>query len=176
MFRRRKLSAELTPKLERDERVLAWAPIDGGGALVATNRGLWLPVDGAPLRLGWHELHKAGWADGTLTLIAADSAPLVPDSDISVSVDTAPATYQLADPGNLPRRIRERVTASVAYTSLHQLDGGGAVRVVGRRVSGRDGLTWFVRYEGKVDPADPEVIDATTELVQTARDSINQGD
>jgi hypothetical protein len=82
----------------------------------------------------------------------------------------------LRDPGNLPRRIRERVTASVAYTSLHQLDGSGAVRVVGRRISGRDGLTWFVRYEGKVDPADPEVIDATTELVQTARDSINQAD
>jgi hypothetical protein len=177
VFGRRKLPVALTPRLDRDERVLAWAAVtDDGGALVATNRGLWLPVDGSPRRLGWHEIHKASWADGRLTLVGADTSPLVPDSEISVSVDTSPESYQLDDPGNLPKRIRERVTASVAYTSLHQLPGGGSVRVVGRRVSGRDGLSWFVRYEGKVDRSDPAVIDATSELVTAARDSINEPD
>jgi hypothetical protein len=176
VFGRRKLPSELTPNLQRDERVLAWGSLEGGGALVATNRGLWLPVDGAVRRLGWHEIHKATWGEGTLTLVAADTSPLLDGSDIAVSVDTAAESYKLEDPGNLPKRIRERVTASVAYTSLHQLDTGGAVRVVGRRISGSDGLSWFVRYEGRVDQSDPAVIAATTELVLTARESINQAD
>ena len=175
--RQKKLPAKLTPSLERDERVLAWASVDDDAALVATNRGLWLPIaSSGSSRLGWHEIHKATWTDGVLTLVAADSAPLVDGSDISVSVDTSPERYKLDDPGLLPKRIRERVTASVAYTSLHQLPGGGAVRVVGRRVSGRDGLSWFVRYEGVVNRTDPAVIASTSELVIAARESINQAE
>ncbi len=184
MFGREKLPGELTPKLERDERILAWSRLgeSAGGAdatprvIVATNRGLWLPLAGRPAqRLGWHEIHKATWADGVLKLVAADSRPLLDDSDISVSVDTTEESYRLANPGNLPKRIRERVTASVAYTSLHKL-AGGAVRVVGRRVSGRDGLFWFVRYEGGLDGSDPGVIATTAELVMSARESINEPD
>ena len=72
-------------------------------------------------RLGWHEIHKATWGDGTLTVVAADTSPLLDGSDIAVSVDTAAESCRLEDPGELPRRVRERVTASVAYTSLHQL-------------------------------------------------------
>ena len=177
MFGRRKVPSNLTPSLERDERVLAWARLNDGVALVATNRGLWLPVGGGDLRrLGWHEIHKATWGDGVLTLVAADSTPLIEDSDISVAVDSAPEAYKLDDADNLPKRIRERVTASVAYTSLHQLPTGGSARVVGRRISGRDGLSWFVRYEGNVDRTDPAVIAATSELVQAARDSINEAE
>src|SRR3954453_18217137 len=56
LFRRRpKLSAALRPALDADERVLAWAAIDDGTAVVVTNRGLWLPERD---RLGWHDIHK----------------------------------------------------------------------------------------------------------------------
>ena len=174
MFGRRKLPTAMTPDLERDERVLAWAATADGGAVVATNRGLWLPIDGASGRLGWYEVNKATWADGVLTVIAASSDPLEPDSDISVATDTKPATFDLPSPGDLPKRVRERVTASVAYTNLHQMPGGGAARIVARRIAGRDGLSWFVRYEGAVNQADPAVISAISELVSAAREGIGQ--
>ena len=174
--RRRRLPADLTPALERDERVLAWASTDEGEAVIATNRGLWLPLDGKSGRLGWYEVNKATWADGVLTVVAASAEPLTPDSDISVTTDSAPASFSLPKPGPLPKRVRERVTASVAYTNLHQLPGGGAARVVARRISGRDGLSWFVRYEGPVNRDDPGVISTTSELVAAAREGIGQAD
>jgi hypothetical protein len=72
--------------------------------------------------------------------------------------------------------VRERVNASVAYTNLEQLPQGGAARIVARRISGRDGLFWFVRYEGRVDRNDPGVISATSRLVDAAKDGIGQVD
>jgi hypothetical protein len=174
--RRRKLPADLRPDLERDERVLAWAPVAAGGAVVATNRGLWLPLDGTSARLGWHQVHKATWSDGVLTVIGASSAPLTPGSDIQVSTDSTPASFALPSPGDLPKRVRERVTASVAYTNLHQLPRGGAARIVARRISGRDGVSWFVRYEGPVAPDDPAVISATEGLVTAAREGIGMAE
>lgn len=166
--RRRKLSAALTPTLERDERVLAWAAVEDT-AIVATNRGLWLP--GSTERLGWHRIHKATWRDGVLT-VTPSTSEAAEDADFAVVADTEPVTVVLTDPSELPKRVRERVTASVAYTSRHPLPGGGAARVVARRVSGRDGLSWSVRYEGDVDSADPAVASVAAELVATARTSL----
>jgi hypothetical protein len=64
--------------------------------------------------------------------------------------------------------VRTRVTRSVAYTSHHPLPVGG-VRVVGRRVSGVDGLSWAVRYDSGT-PVDAEpVIKVTEDLVTAAQ-------
>jgi len=71
LLRRHKLSADRTPALDRDERVIAWADTDSDSVVVATNRGLWLP--GEEERLGWHEVHKATWSPPTLTVIPAQS-------------------------------------------------------------------------------------------------------
>ena len=71
-------------------------------------------------------------------------------------------------------RVRERVTGSVAYTSHHPLPTGGAARVVARRVSGRNGLAWSVRFEGGVDHDDPVVREVTADLVAAAKASISQ--
>jgi len=167
--RKRKLPAELSPALDRDERVLAWAEA-GDGAAVATNRGLWLP---GKARIGWHEIHKATWGEGRLTVVPAE---FTPGEDFGVAADLVPVSVTLRDPGDLPKRVRDRVTASVAYSTRHPLPGGGAARVVGRRVPGRDGLSWSVRYEDGADATDPFVHAATEELVADAKASLAQPD
>jgi hypothetical protein len=163
-----KLPAALTPALERDERVLAWAPT-AGAAVVVTNRGLWLPD--SP-RLGWHEIHKAAWADGTLTVTPAT---MTPGPDYAIASDATPVTVTLAEPGMVPRRVRERVTASVAFTSVYPVPDGGSARVVGRRVSGRDGLIWSVRFEGTAghQEDDPAVRASVDQFVASSKSSIS---
>lgn len=160
LFRRKpKLPADKRPALDRDERVLAWAD-SGGGAVVATNRGLWLPERD---RLGWHEIHKATWSGRELTVTPAT---VVEEREgYTVVADAAPLSYLLLDPGELPHQVRTRVTRSVAYTEHHALPDGGGVRVVARRVSGVDGLSWTARYDPGTAPAE----DALTDLVAAAR-------
>ena len=85
-------------------------------------------------------------------------------------VDAPPVSFLLLDPGEVPDQVRIRVTRSVAYTSHHALPQGG-VRVVGRRVSGVDGLSWAVRYDSGT-PVDSEpVIQVTDELVTAAQNA-----
>jgi hypothetical protein len=167
LFRRRpKLPAALRPELEADERVLAWASVDEGAAVVVTNRGLWLPGQG---RLGWHDIHKAAWSGRELRVVPAEVAEV--RETYAVLVDAPPVSFLLLEPGEVPDQVRARVTRSVAYTSHHPLPQGG-VRVVGRRVSGVDGLSWAVRYDSGT-PVDSEpVIKVTDELVTQAQNAI----
>jgi hypothetical protein len=165
--RRPKLAADRRPELEPDERILAWAATSDdpttSPVVVATNRGLWLPERG---RLGWHEIHKAAWSGRELRITPAEVAH--ERDGYTVLVDGPVAAYLLLEPGELPDQVRTRVTRSVAYTSHHRLPLGG-VRVVGRRVSGRDGLSWAVRYDSGT-PVDSEpVVAVTDELVDAAR-------
>jgi hypothetical protein len=167
LFRRRpKLPAALRPALEADERVLAWASLsadDGAAAVVVTNRGLWLP---GRERLGWHDIHRVAWSGRELRIIPAEVAEV--RDKYAVLVDAPPVSFLLLEPGEVPEQVRTRVTKSVAYTSHHPLPQGG-VRVVGRRVSGVDGLSWAVRYDSGT-PVDAEpVIKLTDELVTAAQ-------
>jgi hypothetical protein len=157
-FRRDRPPASALEVLERGERVTAWGRSASDEVLVATPLGLWVPDSG---RLGWHEIHKARWDSGVLTLV------LGVESEPGVREDAPPRRYVLAEPGNLPAEVRTRVTRSVAFTSHHALESGG-VRIVARRVPGRDGLDWVVRYDpGTVrGPEDERVV---AELVAAAR-------
>jgi hypothetical protein len=164
LFRRRpKLPAALRPALEADERVLAWAPVDEGTAVVVTNRGLWLPGRD---RLGWHDIHKAAWSGRELRIIPAEVAEV--RAGYAVLVDAPPMAVLLLEPGEVPDQVRTRVTRSVAYTSHHLLPQGG-VRVVGRRVSGVDGLSWAVRYDAGTPVDAGQVVAVTDELVSAAQ-------
>ena len=117
-------------------------------------------------RLGWHEIHKAAWSGRELRIIPGEVTEVRPD--YAVLADAPAVSYLLLDPGELPDQVRTRVTRSVAYTSHHPLPMGG-VRVVGRRVSGVDGLSWAVRYDSGT-PVDAEpVIQVTGELVTAAQ-------
>jgi len=161
--RRPKLPAALKPALEPEERVLTWAPVADGKALVATNFGLWLPDR---KRLGWHEIHKAAWSGRELRVTPAEVAE---DRDeYLVLVDGPVVGFLLLEPGELPDQVRTRVTKSVAYTSHHQLNAGG-VRVVGRRVPGKNGLSWAVRYDSGTPVKLPAVVELTGELVSAAQ-------
>ncbi|MEU5554456.1 hypothetical protein ABZ738_32275 [Micromonospora sp. NPDC047793] len=165
--RRRKLPQTDRPPLERDERVLAWSAAgngEGDGVVVATNLGLWLPGRGH--RVGWHDIVKAVWSGRELTVTPGEQ---VAERDGYVVVADCPAErYLLLDPGELPHQIRARVTKSVAYTQHHAVPGG-AGRIVGRRVSGVDGLSWMVRYDPGTPTDDPAVLAETDHLVAAAR-------
>ena len=161
--RRPKLPVSLRPALDRDERVVAWAAIGDDRALVATNRGLWVPERG---RLGWHEIHKAAWSGRELRITPAEVAE--ERVGYSVLVDGPQISFLVLDPGELPDQVRTRVTRSVAYTVHYPLPAGG-VRVVGRRVAGQDGLSWAVRYDAGT-PVDAEpVVQMTEEMVVAGR-------
>ena len=169
LFRRRpKLPAALRPALEAEERVLSWAFVGEPGeqVLVATNRGLWLP---GGERLGWHEIHKVAWSGRELLVTPAETAQR--RDGYTVQVDAPVRGFLLLEPGELPDQVRTRVTRSVAYTSHHPLPPNGGVRVVARRVSGVDGLSWAVRYDARtaVD-ADP-IVEFTDRLVEAAQDA-----
>jgi hypothetical protein len=163
--RKPKLPAALRPALDPDERVVAWAALDGDRALVATNHGLWLP-DGK--RLGWHEIHKAAWSGRELRITPADLAE--DREEYVVLVDGPVASFLLLEPGEVPDQVRSRVTRSVAYTSHHPLSAGG-VRVVGRRVPGRNGLSWAVRYDAGTPVQLAAVTELTGQLVSAAREA-----
>ena len=166
LFSRRKLPAGGRPRLAADERIVAWAGATGDDVVVVTNLGLWLP--GATERLGWHEIHKATWSGRQLALVAARE--VAHDDGYAVMEDLPPLVVTLLDPDKVPEQVRARVTKSVAYTSHHQLPGGG-VRVAARRVPGRDGLRWTVRY----DPGTPPVPEAAAAFVAHGLASITGG-
>src|SRR5262245_46773017 len=161
--RKPKLPAERRPPLAADERVVAWAELPSGEVAVATNRGLFLPGRD---RLGWHEIHKATWSGRSLTVVPAEV--VAQESGYDVVADLPTVSHTLLEPGDLPHQVRARVTRSVAFTTHHAVPGGG-VRVVARRVSGVDGLTWTVRYDLGTDPCAPDVPRRTAELVSAAR-------
>jgi len=170
LFRRRpKLAADRRPALESGERVVAWAEVPDGQVLVATNRGLWLPGRD---RLGWHEIHKAAWSGRELDITPA--AVCEEREGYHVVADQPVLSYPLPEPGELPHEVRTRVTRSVAYTAHHPLSDGGGVRVVARRVSGVDGLTWTARYDAGV--AADVAAAATDELVAAARAATTPSD
>jgi hypothetical protein len=162
--RRPRLPVDRRPPLEPEERVVAWAALDGDEVVVATNRGLFLP--GRSGRLGWHEIHKATWVGRALTVTPAELIERREGYD--VVADAPPVSFTLLDPGDVPDQVRARVTRSVAYSTHHPLTRGG-VRVVARRVPGVDGLSWAVRYDQGVDVHDPGVVEATAELVASGR-------
>ncbi|WP_320066689.1 hypothetical protein [Micromonospora sp. RTGN7] len=172
--RRPKLPPAARPPLAGDERVLAWATVGDGagdGAVVASNLGLWLP--GREHRLGWHDVLKAVWSGRELTVTPAEQ---VAERDGYVVVADSPAeTYLLLDPGELPHQVRARVTRSVTYTQHHPVPGG-AGRIVARRVSGTDGLTWTVRYDPGTPAEDEPVVAETDRLVAAARAATTPAD
>jgi hypothetical protein len=164
---RRRLPAGKRPPLERDERVVAWAPTPAGDVVVATNRGLVLP--GRAARLPWHQIHKAVWSGRELVVTPAETVER--GDGYEVADDLPSEAHLLLEPRDLPKQVYARVTGSVAYTVHHPFPGGGGVRVVARRVSGVDGLTWTVRYDPGTDRDSAATRERTAELVAQARDA-----
>lgn len=167
-FRKPRLPADKKPPLERDERVVAWAQTPSGDAVVATNRGLFLP--GRSERLPWHQIHKAVWSGRELVVTPAQTVEQ--REGYAVADDLPGEGHLLIEPRDLPQQVYTRVTRSVAYTIHHPVPGGGGVRIAARRVSGVDGLNWTVRYDSGTDRDSEAVRQQTAELVAEARAAV----
>ena len=167
-WRKPRLPAGKKPPLEREERVVAWAETPTGGVVVATNRGLFLPGRGD--RLPWHQIHKAVWSGRELVVTPAETVEQ--REGYVVAEDLPSEGHLLTEPRDLPQQVYTRVTRSVAYTLHHPVPGGGGVRVVARRVSGADGLTWTVRYAAGTDRDTEAGRRRTAELVAQARAAV----
>lgn len=111
-------------KLEDGEHVLGSAPVAGGGHLVATSHGLWLPDEEGARRVGWHLISKATWGSGALTIIEADEEGTA--GEAVLLADRPPRRFVLEQPGTVPRVVQARVTGSIRARHHHDLPGGGA--------------------------------------------------
>jgi hypothetical protein len=138
--------------LADEEHVVGSAEVQGGGHLVVTALGLWVPGPQCPRRIGWHLISKAAWAEGALAVTEADEASTA--GDAVFLVDRASVRFAVPRPGKVPILIRQRVDGSIRSRYRKELPGGGAW-FVRRKVPGRDGTVLQVR----VDPGgDTELV------------------
>jgi hypothetical protein len=146
----RALPEGFTGELAAEEYVLAVAELRGGGHLVATSYGLWLPHGEGHRRIGWHLLSKATWSGGTLAVIEAEE---IGTAGSAVLLRDRPAArFVLAEPGRVPEAVQRRVTGSIRSRHHQELPGGGAW-FVQRRVPGQDGIVLQVRVDQGTDLA-----------------------
>lgn len=150
LFGRDELPEGFTGRLDADEHVLASAAITGGGHLVATSFGLWLPGPEGDRRIGWHLVSKASWQNGALALTEARESENL--GGAVLLEDLPPKRLRLAAPGRVPEVVHTRVTGSIRTRHHRELPGGGAW-FVQRKVPGRDGMVLQVRPDPGTDPA-----------------------
>lgn len=146
--RRESPPADVVARFSRDERVLSWADTADDQVIVATQQGVWWPDAAGARRIPWQHVDKAVWRDGTLSIVEADVV------DDLLLVDRPPVAARLARPRDLPPTVRKRVEANIVRTELVTI-AGGAVRFVGRRRPGRDGVTWWARLEPETPDTEP---------------------
>ncbi|OXM63151.1 hypothetical protein CF165_31475 [Amycolatopsis vastitatis] len=156
----RRLLGDRTPEdfsgaLSPGEDVVDSAPVEGGGYLVVTQLGLWIPSDEGARRVGWHLIGKAAWADGVFTL--TESAEVGTAGSAVVLADLPPVRFRLAAPGKVPREAYQRVEGSIRSRHRQEIGSGGAW-FVQRKVPGRDGSVLQVRPDPGTDVALVEAI------------------
>ena len=151
----RRLLGDRTPPdfpgaLAPGEEVVDSAPVEGGGHLVVTALGLWIPDGDGARRVGWHLVAKAAWKDGVFTLTESSEAGKA--GSAVVLADLAPVSYRLPSPGKVPHQVRLRVDGSVRSRHRQEIGDGGAW-FVQRKVPGRDGTVLQVRPDPGTDLA-----------------------
>ncbi|WP_199198902.1 hypothetical protein [Amycolatopsis sp. CA-128772] len=149
----RRLLGDRTPEgfagsLAPGEDVVDSAPVEGGGHLVVTALGLWIPAGDGARRVGWHLIAKAAWADGVFTL--TESAEVATAGSAVVLADRPPVHFRLPAPGKVPREAYQRVEGSIRTRHRQEIGDGGAW-FVQRKVPGRDGSVLQVRPDPGTD-------------------------
>ncbi|MDQ4092080.1 MAG: hypothetical protein M3143_01270 [Actinomycetota bacterium] len=138
------LPAGFTGTLERTERVVTMGELAGGGHLVLTQLGLWIPEGAHARRIGWHLVSKAVWAHSALVVTEAVSTGTA--GEAVLLSDLPPRRFALVQPGKVPEVVRQRVTSSIRSSEHCELPGGDAW-FVQRRIPGRDGVVLQVRAD-----------------------------
>ncbi|MGQ0839611.1 hypothetical protein [Actinokineospora sp.] len=135
-------------RLDADEAVVAVGEVRGGGHLVATSTGLWVPEGEGARRIGWHLISKATWGGGAFLITEAEVSE--PAGDAVLLSDLPPRKIVVAVPGKLPQVVHQRVTGSIRSRHHRELPHGGAW-FVQRKVPGRDGVVLQVRPDEGTD-------------------------
>lgn len=143
------LPAGFTGALEPSERVVAVAELAGGGHLVLTQCGVWVPEGAVARRVGWHLISKAVWDRSSLLITEAVASSTA--GEAVLLSDLPPRRFVLTEPGRVPEVVRGRVTTSIRSSQYHELPGGGAW-FVQRKIPGRDGVTLQVRADPGTSP------------------------
>jgi hypothetical protein len=159
------LPGDFPGRLVADERVLGVAGLTGGGHVVATSLGLWLPDGDTVRRVGWHLISKATWDKGWLAVIEAEETGTV--AGVVLLTDRPVRRWRLTEPGSVPEMVHARVTGSIKSSHHRELPGGGAW-VVQRSVAGRDGIVLQVRPDPGTDP--DAVRSLATRVAERVRD------
>jgi hypothetical protein len=141
-----------------DERRLAWGLTEDGTALVATPSSLYAGDQAIP----WTRIAKAAWAPPVLTVTEVAD---IEDAGLA-------RRFVLADDDGLAEVVRAQVTSSVAWTDVRRLEPRGKVRVVARRVPGRDALLWQLVWLDGTDPDDAALRAQADALVLALRGTI----
>lgn len=157
-------------RLPRGEHVHAAAAVDGGGHLVVTGAGLRLvDAGGEPWELlPWVDVDRATWEPPHLHVEPAPTA----DGVVRPAWDVA-----LPEPGTVPRQLRARVDATIAWSVRHTLSGParGDVRLVARRPADGGPLRWRVWPDPGVRLHDPLVRAEIEELLRAAQVTVGGG-
>jgi hypothetical protein len=152
---RPELPTGFTGALEPAERVVTMGELVGGGHLVLTQLGLWVPEGAEARRIGWHLVSKVVWDRRALVVTEAVSTGTA--GDAVLLSDLPPRRFALAWPGKVPEVVRERVTSSIRSSQHCELPGGGAW-FVQRRIPGRDGVVLQVRADPGTEPGAVEIM------------------
>jgi hypothetical protein len=158
--RRRTLPTDVAALQEDHGKALAWGRSDTGGIIIATAAAL--VIDAEPARiLPWDRIDRASWEPPQLRLQFRD-----PDSGKSERMGLV-----LAEHGELPPVIHQRVTLSVVTSRRVELLGGvGAVLAARRNAKGA--VTWTVVFDAGADPSDPELQQAARQALTQFRESL----
>jgi len=135
-------------RLEPHEAVAASAPVRGGGHIVATSLGLWVPDGDGTRRIGWHLVAKATWGSGVFVITEAEESERA--GEAVILADRHPVRVVVEAPGKLPQAVHRRVTGSIRSRHHRELPGGGAW-FVQRKVPGQDGILLQVRPDPGTD-------------------------
>jgi hypothetical protein len=144
---------ELRP---RGERLLAYAFTADGEPVIATDRALAYRDGSRTVRLGWAGIEHVLWRDNRLA-VRENGA------------DGATHTLDLPEPGRLTDIVYDRVTASILISKHTPLRGDLGVRVVARREPRGTDVTWHIRFDDGLDPADPELSEAADRFLADTR-------
>ena len=160
LFRRREVPAEVSSALGPGERLLAWAPGTPAGYAAASDRALYLPVDGVLRRIPWELVDRAAWDRDEGRLDVTQDVPGSRARRWSVALEGA---------ADLAVVVHERVNATVVLSRHVEVVGRRGVTVVARRPPGTDTLTWTARVDRGVDMADPPTRKAVQSAVADVR-------
>jgi hypothetical protein len=148
-LRRTAIAIEAGAPIEPGERVLAWVRQVSGALVAATGHAIYsqgeYPNGGSWSRLGWEEVDRIGWDDGTRVLTLTRQRGDGPTQMI----------LHLPRHGPLAELASERVT-STDLASAPVLSGGRVCgRLTARRRPGDDHVSWVFTLTDPAASGDP---------------------